>query len=565
MTAERVPGGFRVRLRYGRDAAGKPQRDRFLIVLPHTPEGEIHAADRERRMQVTAALLAKLRSPGARGHLVEMGKLAADERAFRALERAVEKLAAEAAVSPPADDSGPVTFRDVADLWTSGKARALYPDHVREKIERKRKNDAQMLSVFLPALGHRAMADITDQDIQVAKRAIPSALDPNTRIVYLKRLRSVFRLAAGPLNLITAVPKEADTLPLARKRSLFWFLYPEEEAQLLGCVKIPLVFRVLYGWLSRNGSRIGETLMLDHAHLDLDRGRVHLEAEWTKTRRSRYWDLEPDVVAAMRIFRVLGGEPKPGTRVFRAAYRETMSDVTVRERFKRDLLLAGVDRAELHRPSPGSKALRVHDLRGGFCTLARRRGMTANWIMDRSGHESLGQLEQYTRAARHADEQGLPKWWAPMDQAIPELRFASRLGQGWASTARPSGKQATSARGSASIEESLTEADPAKTPTKTGVPAAETPLSPTSGPAGFQGVGQPGPGQGEVSGPADTAHTDPVEKALAFALEAATRDGRYDVVLAVTAELRERRLQRTAPQVTSLEQARKKRDQEGGK
>lgn len=58
---------------------------------------------------------------------------------------------------------------------------------------------------------------------------------------------------------------------------------------------------------------------------------------------------------------------------------------------------------------------------------------------------------------------------------------------------------------------------------------------------------------------------DPVELGLAFALQAATKAERWDVVLAVTAELRERRLARVAPEVQSLEAARKRRDEGGGK
>jgi hypothetical protein len=53
-----------------------------------------------------------------------------------------------------------------------------------------------------------------------------------------------------------------------------------------------------------------------------------------------------------------------------------------------------------------------------------------------------------------------------------------------------------------------------------------------------------------------------VEIALAAALEAATKDRNWDVVLAVTAELRDRRLAREAPEVSSLQTARAKRRQE---
>jgi hypothetical protein len=53
---------------------------------------------------------------------------------------------------------------------------------------------------------------------------------------------------------------------------------------------------------------------------------------------------------------------------------------------------------------------------------------------------------------------------------------------------------------------------------------------------------------------------DPVEKALSYALEQATKDKRYDVVLAVTRELEQRRLARAASNVTSLDSRRKPRN-----
>lgn len=585
-----IPKGksFETRLRFGRDGAGKQLRKRFIILIdPASPDAAALAEEAERVMQTMASQLSLLGdAEKALETLTEAGRVAGDAKKLRALARVVELASARATLAAPAKAPGLSTFGEVAEAWVSGSLRERYPDHVREKTARGRKDDAVMLGAYLPTLGRKPIAEITDEDLRQAKLAIPKDLDPDTRIIYLKRLRSVFRFAAGPLDLIAAIPKEIATLPRGKKRNIFWFLYPDEEEALLACTKIPLCFRVLYGWLSRNGTRITETLMLDHGHLDLDRGRVHLEAEWTKTKRARFWDLEPDVVAALRTYRLLDGEPGPEARVFHAQHRKSMSDATVRERFREDLLRAGVSRPELHRTTPGSKSLRVHDLRGGFCTLARRRGKSVAWVMDRSGHESISQLEQYTRFVRHADEQGLPSWWAPMNQAIPELRFAARgVGQGWATSPRPSGKQASSAHGYASIEEAKSEPDQAKTPRNSPYDTPETGVNPPSGPAGFQGVGQAGPGshssvsapQGTPQGPHELAQTDPVAAALAHveaqladAILEMARRGDPASVRILSAELEARRLSREAAAakakgVTSLDAARAKRDKGEGK
>src|SRR4029079_14928503 len=86
---------------------------------------------------------------------------------------------------------------------------------------------------------------------------------------------------------------------------------------------------------------------------------------------------------------------------------------------------------------------------------------------------------------------------------------------------------------------------------------------PTSGPASFQGVGQNGPASAEPSDPHATTDS-PVEQALAYALRAATDQGRWDVVLEVTRELSERRRARVAPAVTSSSDARKRREEKPG-
>ncbi len=562
MTAERVTGGYRVRLRYGRDAAtGKPQRDRFLLVLPHTPEGELHAADRERRLQVTAAALAKLRSPSAREHLIEMGKLAADERAFRALERAVEKLAAEVAVAPPVVASGPVTFRQVAEEWCSGKLTELYPDSplLPPKDARGRSNDLAAVKTFFPVLGNKPVAEITLDDIDEAFRLIPKDLHYNTRRNYRIKLRSVLRIAAGPLRLMPSVPPVE--IPRKRASNLFGYLYPQEEQQLLACTEIPLLYRVLYGYLTRNGCRAGETLQLTWDHIDLETGDIHIDKRWTKTRRARRWVLDADVLEAFEGWHKISGYPKGAAFVFPGRGGKRMSIHTPKSRILADLKLAGVTRKSILEDGDGTDALRVHDLRASFITLALRAGRSHKWIMTRTGHEKLGTLSVYDRLVEDANEHHLPPWFAPMALSIPELQ-PRKGGPSLGHALKNAEQNAAFTRSAWTREPGQSEQKPAeKAPSVT----TETPLPPTSGPAEIQGVGQPGPGQAQVSSPADTPYTDPVDRALAFALEAATRAEQWAVVLEVTRELSERRRARTAPTVPSLSDARAKREKGEGK
>lgn len=579
MTLTPKPHGFELRLRYG---AGK--RDRFLLAT----QDETLARALEPRMEAMARKLATQPDAGRALLLLREAALSAsDPKKFATVERVVEKLCVEAAaVSPPAVASAPFTFAAVVELWTSGKLYELDPDRVKPQNERSRRQTVGYLAPFLPVLGSKAFPEITDALIQQAKARIPKGLDPDSRRLYLSRLRSVFRYAVKPLKLIATVPEEIADLPRVKKRNLFWFLYPDEEARLLGCTAIPLAYRVLYGWLSRNGGRITETSKLDHGHLDLERGRVRIEASWAKTGRARFWDLEEDVLLAMRAWSVLDGSPTGEARVFHVPTRKSFSPWTVLDRLHSDLLLAGIDRAELHVTTRGSRRLRSHDFRTGFCTLARRRGMPDTWIMDRSGHESVAQLEQYTKLARHADEQGLPVWWASMHEAIPELRaaLAAGVGQAWAKHSLPSQKRLPSRINQVSITESGTEENQGKMPSKPTSVTAKTPLVPTSGPASFKGVGQnlqSGPPSVEVhASPMSTpvagdvgnigplvAHSEsvsaesPVERALAAGLSVALAAEQWELAQTIVQELGERRRARTAPSVPSLSDARRKKDE----
>ncbi|MGA7123877.1 MAG: hypothetical protein WBY94_27490 [Polyangiaceae bacterium] len=77
-------------------------------------------------------------------------------------------------------------------------------------------------------------------------------------------------------------------------------------------------------------------------------------------------------------------------------------------------------RPELTNPKSGRLRLRARDLRGSFVTLGLATGRTEAWVTDRTGHKSSSMIYRYKRASRTAAELGLG-WFAPLDEAIPEL------------------------------------------------------------------------------------------------------------------------------------------------
>lgn len=552
MTLTPKPHGFELRLRYG---AGK--RDRFLLAT----QDETLAHALEPRMEAMARKLATQPDAGRALLLLREAALSAsDPKKFATVERVVEKLCVEAAaVSPPAVASAPSTFAQVVDEWCSGRLTRDYPDHqlLPEKTKAARDEDRAILSVFFPALGNRPIASITPADIDAARRLIPKKAHANTRRKYALKLRMILRLAESPLRLVERTPHV--DIPRRAASNLFGFLYPQEEAQLIAHTPIPLAYRVLYGYLARNGCRIGESLRLTWDHVDLQTGDIHIDRKWTKTKRARRWVLDADVLEALEAYHRVCGEPKGGAPVFVGRGGKRLSPVTVRKRFLQDLTRAGITRRSILEGGDGIDALRVHDLRASFVTLALRAGRDLKWIMTRTGHETLGVLQVYDRLVQDANEHHLPKWFSPMAQAIPELRPRRQGGPSVGQTAESSGFVASNPRSLGTDElgktgEKHREKAPSVTP--------QTPLIPTSGPAENKGVGQ-NPPSGPPSAEVPPEPTEsPVERALAAGLTAALAAEQWELAQTIVQELGERRRARTAPSVPSLADARRKRDGE---
>src|SRR5258708_3364909 len=96
--------------------------------------------------------------------------------------------------------------------------------------------------------------------------------------------------------------------------------------------------------------------------------------------------------------------------------------------------MSGFDDRRSHRSPP--KAIRAHDLRATFITVALANNRSETWMMDRAGHETSAMLARYRRAARSFAELGLGEL-VPLDQAIPELgEVAAELAKNPAKRAR---------------------------------------------------------------------------------------------------------------------------------
>jgi integrase len=316
-----------------------------------------------------------------------------------------------------------LTVEELADQWTSGELARLYPDHV--KVKKNPNDDASMLrwlgKVRLPdgtTFGERALASVTIDDCDHVMTALPkTAVSSSARRQYAQAVRRLLQLALYPLRLIPSHPLPRGWLPRVGKPRAKAWLYPSEDYDLMRFSEVPLIRRLFFGFLSREGLRVSEALRLTWADVDLERGVLRLDEN--KTDDARTWALGEDVTRALALWRqVRGKRAETSSRIFPAALIGKRWPLA--QMLRDDLLAAGVARVELFEEMPGRKILRAHDLRGTFVTLALAAGQTEAWVTDRTGHRSSEMIYRYKRACRTAAELGLG-WFAPLDEAIPEL------------------------------------------------------------------------------------------------------------------------------------------------
>jgi len=137
-------------------------------------------------------------------------------------------------------------------------------------------------------------------------RALSSDLSAATRRHVAQLMTRLLSLAVFPLRLLKANPLPRGFLPKPGPTKALAWLYPDEDRSVLGCADVPLCWRVLYGFLEREGPRSSEAIGLALNDVDLERGIVTLDQN--KTDDPRAWALSPGVVRALRAWKALREE-----------------------------------------------------------------------------------------------------------------------------------------------------------------------------------------------------------------------------------------------------------------
>jgi integrase len=372
------------------------------------------------RCQLLARLASVLVSAGHAGDASTLLEMAAARRG-QAVEDVVQAVdALTAGKTRPIRPETGLTFKDVGTAWTSGELHEKWPDHV--PLKRSVRDDKQRLTKLYDSIGDVRMIDFRLRHAEQAMNALPVQLTAATRRQYAQLIQRVLSLAVYPLRIIDQSPIPARFKPKLKGRKAFAYLYPEEDARLLCCSAIPLGYRLLYGFLAREGCRTSESTSLAWKDLDLERGVLTLDRN--KTDDARAWALDPGVARALRVWREQhrAGDT-PDAPVFSDEHG-SFEDRSLAKRLRSHLKLAAVERSELFAKGENRGQLRAHDLRGTFVTLSLAQGRSETWVADRTGHTTSQMINRYRRAARSAQELRLGSL-TPLDQAIPELRPVS--------------------------------------------------------------------------------------------------------------------------------------------
>lgn len=386
---------------YGRFWLGGEKRESVpMPAIDPTDDAAVHA-----RCEVIADLSGRLidagRSDRARDFAVLLGQAKGEKRIANVLAQAQKVIASGGKLGAG------ITVKDFGKRWTGGDLAKMHPDHVRKKSTSD--EDAQLFADYVyPVIGPMAVRLVQLEDCERVMARLPHYLSVARRRHVAQAMGRLFSLAVWPAKIIKSSPLPRGFLPKLGKPKAKQYLYPDEDATLMGCEDVPIVYRLFYGVMDREGPRFEEGQKLAWTDLDLERGVLRLDKN--KTDDPRAWALNPSVVRALKKWKEM--RPDLGR-----PFAEIPGDQRQAKRLREHVTAAGIEREGLLKSTENSMRLRFHDLRATFVTVSLANGKSETWVSDRTGHKSSEMIAKYRRAARTLSELNLGEL-RPLDEVI---------------------------------------------------------------------------------------------------------------------------------------------------
>ncbi len=331
--------------------------------------------------------------------------------------------------------SSTMTVREFGNLWTSNELANRHPGRV-QSIDHEENARRLAKHVYSVMFENQEIGDVPldEFSLDMADHVLAQPTLPRGSVRHVAQcMLRLMNLAVYPARLLPSSPFPAKGwLPKANRLKERAYLFPLEEAAILACTQVPLVWRLFFGFCTREGLRRENAVTLEWSNLTLDLpgGAGHIDLDKTKNGRGGNWPLDPGTAEALRLWRtvcpsarwVFPTEALPMYRRSRSG--QPLSAGHAGLKLRECLLLAGQDRPKLYQRDANRIPIRAHDLRATFVTLALANGKTEDWVTRRTGHSSSVMLARYRRDAATIREHDLG-WLVRLDQHIPELGIPS--------------------------------------------------------------------------------------------------------------------------------------------
>jgi integrase len=317
----------------------------------------------------------------------------------------------------------------VTRSWLSGELTRQFPHQVTLPTEDWRESVLQrMEKVIFPVLGRLPVREVTRERCDEVMRRLPipkgkDELQAGTMRQYAGLLMRVLNLAEL-CGHIERSPLPRGWLPRGGARKRFPILLKNEDLKLLQAERVPLLRRLFYGILHREGMRREEAARLTWADIDLENGTISLDEN--KTDHARWWNLDAGCVEALKLWRAEQGDAGDADLVF-SQQGVPLSMDHCAERLRADMVKAGIDRPDLYSSGGLKQPFNVHSFRRSMVTRNLAMGASEDFVRRRTGHTS-SELLRYRQEAKELAQGGAAELH-PLALAIPELTRLDGIGR----------------------------------------------------------------------------------------------------------------------------------------